>query len=536
MSDASRWHGGSGGSPFDLWFSTATTYVARIVVTWAHVVSSIELFDQTGASMGVAGTHASNRGEFKLREGEYITGISGAVGTLVDNIRFLTNFGSSSTFGGTGGASFLENNGSTGRPLGGLAGRAGSLIDAIGVWYRAPFIPAVLYKIQNRGSYKQQLNVLDPGGSWCYLEGHTNENKSEGFLFRFYKKGNLTQILSAHRNKQNVLTRQEASSWRYFGVTSSSERESDYARFRFVPQKEIPLYYSIRSPATGDRELYFKDRNQAYTWVWGSTLDWERDDVEGFLFKFVPQQFNLMILIDEPFYHSETELQKVGVAKPPITTALIGPHISTATGKFTPPSKEIKKTVGMEYQYQVTKSKSLTASLEIRAGVEVKGLSLEKSWGLATNVTNQVVEGKTVQMSTESVVYYRPATVDVPTGYDCKYQLLQYMTQYQLKDKSRVLYGGQAVVPPQNDSVEQHSGKRDTVVGAAVFNFVDHSGLNVTGLQYCDNTSVWGEVTENTVVSSFTTKDEWFLSPHGKDKWEPWNPNVTSAAAPRSKL
>jgi len=81
---------------------------------------------------GLGGTHYV----FALQEGEYITGISGKYGNLVDSIQIHTNRRVSQRFGGPGGSADYIYEAPSGWEVAGFCGRAGTYVDAIGVVLR----------------------------------------------------------------------------------------------------------------------------------------------------------------------------------------------------------------------------------------------------------------------------------------------------------------------------------------------------------------------------------------------------------------
>jgi hypothetical protein len=72
---------------------------------------------------------------FSLDGDEYITGISGRYGDLIDSIRIHTNKRTSPVFGGTGGSSDFRIDVPQGGQAIGFVGRSGARVDAIGLSY-----------------------------------------------------------------------------------------------------------------------------------------------------------------------------------------------------------------------------------------------------------------------------------------------------------------------------------------------------------------------------------------------------------------
>jgi hypothetical protein len=74
---------------------------------------------------------------FPLDDDEFITGISGRYGVVVDSIRIHTNKQTSNRFGGDGGVSEYRYDAPDGAEIVGFFGRAADVIDAIGVIIRS---------------------------------------------------------------------------------------------------------------------------------------------------------------------------------------------------------------------------------------------------------------------------------------------------------------------------------------------------------------------------------------------------------------
>lgn len=133
--------GGPGGTGFTDEIGELDIYgnnynVAKVHVYAGSVVEGIylETYERGGGYVtpkhgGLGGTHHV----FTLQEGEYITGISGKYGTLVDSIQIHTNRRVSRLYGGSGGSADYIYEAPSGWEVAGFCGREGQFIDAIGV-------------------------------------------------------------------------------------------------------------------------------------------------------------------------------------------------------------------------------------------------------------------------------------------------------------------------------------------------------------------------------------------------------------------
>jgi len=133
--------GGSGGVEFADRTMPGGSRIAEIRIRSGERIDSLQvvyLFSdgrlQEGPRHGGTGGNA-----FVIRfdPDEYLTGISGRAGEMVDSIRIITNKRTSLTFGGRGG----DRDFNIGIPRGGqaigFAGRSGNMLDAIGLTYVA---------------------------------------------------------------------------------------------------------------------------------------------------------------------------------------------------------------------------------------------------------------------------------------------------------------------------------------------------------------------------------------------------------------
>lgn len=128
--------GGYGGAPFvdNVPYGAAATeiqirsgaYVEALQMVLQLPNGQINYMDQHGGNGGNADT-------FSLRNGEYITAISGRYGQYVDSIQFHTNLRVSPTYGGSGGDADYYYEAPSGWQIVGFNGRSGAYIDAVGV-------------------------------------------------------------------------------------------------------------------------------------------------------------------------------------------------------------------------------------------------------------------------------------------------------------------------------------------------------------------------------------------------------------------
>ena len=132
--------GGTGGKEFKDAAIPKNSKAVTIKIWSGRVVYAIQIVYET--SQGYrheTPKHGGNGGSlnvFSLGEGEYITGISGKYGSLVDSIRIHTNKQISQLYGGSGGSSDYSYLVPNRIEIIGFYGRAGDKIDAIGVTTR----------------------------------------------------------------------------------------------------------------------------------------------------------------------------------------------------------------------------------------------------------------------------------------------------------------------------------------------------------------------------------------------------------------
>jgi hypothetical protein len=74
-------------------------------------------------------------GRFTLDRDEFLIGVAGRYGDLIDSIRFYSSKKNSEVFGGGGGNADFGYSAPAGQRIVSLFGRAGDSLDAIGVMY-----------------------------------------------------------------------------------------------------------------------------------------------------------------------------------------------------------------------------------------------------------------------------------------------------------------------------------------------------------------------------------------------------------------
>jgi hypothetical protein len=131
--------GGSGGRSFSEPELPEGARVMEVRVRSGEFVDSVQMVymlaggrTETGPRRGGSGGRNSS---FRLDSDEYITGISGRYGDLIDSLRIHTNKRTSPLFGGRGGERDYRIDVPAGYQAIGFAGRSGSYLDAIGLAY-----------------------------------------------------------------------------------------------------------------------------------------------------------------------------------------------------------------------------------------------------------------------------------------------------------------------------------------------------------------------------------------------------------------
>jgi hypothetical protein len=129
--------GGDGGSPFTDPEPRSDTRLAEVRVYAGDHVDVIQAVYVDGNGRLVEGArHGGGGGRvtvFRLDPDEYVTGLSGRHGDVIDSLRIHTNRRTSELFGGSGGERDFRIDVPSGRQAVGFTGRAGRYLDAIGL-------------------------------------------------------------------------------------------------------------------------------------------------------------------------------------------------------------------------------------------------------------------------------------------------------------------------------------------------------------------------------------------------------------------
>jgi hypothetical protein len=142
--------GGRGGKPFDHWNeSGGATDIGHVAVFVDNSVIRciyVTYRDSFGKPSHRIKSGFCPQDDFRpirgwtgiaLDPGEYIIGIAGRHGDLIDSIRFYTSKKNSPVFGGSGGSADFGYTAPPGQRIVGFFGRAGDSVDAIGVLFAA---------------------------------------------------------------------------------------------------------------------------------------------------------------------------------------------------------------------------------------------------------------------------------------------------------------------------------------------------------------------------------------------------------------
>lgn len=140
--------GGRGGSEFSDRDIPWGAFIIEVNVRAGERIDAIQVVYmlpdgrlQEGARHGGTGGNAFT---FRLDPDEYLTGIIGRCGDMVDSLRIVTNKRTSQVFGGNGGNRDFRIDIPSGCEAVGFAGRAGNLVDAIGLTY---YVPAMIRRV-----------------------------------------------------------------------------------------------------------------------------------------------------------------------------------------------------------------------------------------------------------------------------------------------------------------------------------------------------------------------------------------------------
>jgi hypothetical protein len=138
--------GGRGGNPFDHWNESGQAREiddVRVLVVNSVIRCISVVYRNTSRTGGPVNPRSGScnapgnpgwRG-IHLDSDEYIIGIAGRYGDLIDSIRFYTNKRNSAVFGGSGGSADFGYTAPSGQRIVAFFGRAGDSLDAIGVMY-----------------------------------------------------------------------------------------------------------------------------------------------------------------------------------------------------------------------------------------------------------------------------------------------------------------------------------------------------------------------------------------------------------------
>ena len=129
--------GGSGGNSFSDTLPAAGTRVTEVRIRSGQYIDAIQVvYASASGSSVAAGQHGGSGGRvniFRLDADEYITGISGRCGDIIDSLRIHTNKKSSPLYGGSGGSRDFQIVVPNGSQAVGFVGRAGQYLNAIGL-------------------------------------------------------------------------------------------------------------------------------------------------------------------------------------------------------------------------------------------------------------------------------------------------------------------------------------------------------------------------------------------------------------------
>jgi len=130
--------GGDGGSPFSDPEPRSDMRLAEIRVYAGERVDAIQAVYESNGRIVEGARHGGGGGRatvFRLDRDEYVTGVSGRHGNVIDSIRIHTNKRTSELFGGSGGERDFRLDAPAGNQVVGFTGRAGRYLDAIGLTY-----------------------------------------------------------------------------------------------------------------------------------------------------------------------------------------------------------------------------------------------------------------------------------------------------------------------------------------------------------------------------------------------------------------
>jgi len=138
-SGATQAAGSRGGTPFADSEIPLGAKISAVHIWSGNVIDRIQLIyslrDGSIFEGAIHGGSGGNRQVFRLTDNEYIIGISGRYGEVLDSLRIHTNRRTSSLFGGRGGDRNFNIEIPTGNQAIGLKGRSGKYLDAVGLEY-----------------------------------------------------------------------------------------------------------------------------------------------------------------------------------------------------------------------------------------------------------------------------------------------------------------------------------------------------------------------------------------------------------------
>ncbi len=139
QSGATSSAGGQGGNPFTDPQPAAGTRVTEVRIWSGEVIDAIQMVYASASGSTVLTIHHGGSGGrlsvFRLDADEYITGISGRYGDVIDSLRIHTNKKTSPLYGGSGGSRDYRLEVPSGAEALGFAGRSAERVDAVGLVY-----------------------------------------------------------------------------------------------------------------------------------------------------------------------------------------------------------------------------------------------------------------------------------------------------------------------------------------------------------------------------------------------------------------
>ena len=163
--------GGRGGNSFSDPQPAAGARVTEVRIWSGEGIDAIQMvYTTVSGSSAMAVHHGGSGGRlsvFRLDADEYITGISGRYGEVIDSVRIHTNKKTSPLYGGSGGEREYQVEVPSGTEALGFTGRSADRLDAIGLTY-APLslgISLTPYGQVSTGQYQQTRLYGGSGGA-----------------------------------------------------------------------------------------------------------------------------------------------------------------------------------------------------------------------------------------------------------------------------------------------------------------------------------------------------------------------------------